>query len=210
MFIVGLCDVINSINAQYSYLMSLNENRDKEAVKLVEKKKKLLDDMQNFIIHSNWASNTTRNMLSFLIFYNFDYRMTCKAFRIQPEHLAAIVTSCDEKISEVMSEAVNYIAVDMPDKARSSFNAAVKHLSAGKGRRGEFAGLLPKPAVFSNVKLSDCSAEISILRCLNKNGLVKASMRCDRRKLAHLLYILGSSDQTYAAEKAELNEAIKG
>lgn len=210
MFIKDFREYGQLINGQYKHMLTMPGRKDDEAFKLIQKKNRLMQDMMRFVLDGDWARKSTREKFRFFVSHNYDYELICKMFNTRRKCVDVFVSRCNKRLSEVLSEPMHYLKADKPEKACAIFNASVGLMTAERDLGYDLSDLLPEPARMPNVRITDCPVEINILRVLLKNNMEEMIMKGDRKKLAHLLYVLNCNNQAYLHEKADLMTAIRG
>lgn len=166
-----------------------------------------LKELKDFIINGNWTRDESRKKFVAWIKSHFDYKLTAERFDTSRESLDVFISRQDKRLSKLMGEALALISQGRVDEGLCSFYAKSGIISAHEYQY-RITDLLPQPEKNSDVDLCDCSQEIYLLQMLMRKEMQDRLSDADTDCMAHLLFLLGSSDPTYAKQKKELIQLL--
>lgn len=209
MIIQNLCECCKITGAQYRKMASKPELRTDKTCLLLKAKNDLLQEMMKFVYEGNWARVSTLMKFKYFVQHDFNYDLFCKQFNIPRKRAGIFISRCDSRLAEILSAPLHYLRSDDPEKARSIFYSEISLLSTERDLGYDLSDLLPDPQRATNVQVSSCNIEIEILRIIFRSNLGELIMRGDRRKLAHLLFLMSTNSKAYLNQKAELMAKLR-
>lgn len=202
MFIKDLHTQYQSVKHNLEQLSNADK-KDAPTYQNAAKTKNALNVLNTYIVTGDWTREESRKKFVAWIRSKYDYKFTAEQFNTSRESLDVFISRQDKRLNEIMGEALMLICQGRIDEGLCSFYAKSGTVSAHEFDY-RISDLLPKPAKKDSIFLDECGQEIYLLQMLMRKEMQDWLSDADSERMAHLLYILGSSDPIDAKQKKEL------
>lgn len=178
-----------------------------------EKKKQALVRVLKYVLKDDsWLSHkNSREKVRYFILNGCDYDKTMEYFQAKSRNsIESSMSVFGKKLSEAIGvDTVDLILDGHVKKAMIQFNHLTRKVDVSEIYLKGVIKLLPQPER-NYFSLEDCEKELNLLRLLTTSFLEQYTKRYDKEKLAHLIYIMKSSDKELRMERTVLRDLIKG
>lgn len=189
-----------------------NDNIEGDLRKLELQKLNALMEIVIFVKELSWLKQEkAKEKMNFLLTTKFNYKEAQKKYNTSKNAIEVFVSYAQKKLIDIIGkDTIKLILQGDIDFAMSHFRTI--NNQSNQINEWFLAGLtefLPKPDKNSFL-LEECRNELLLIGRLSYFNIKEMFRTINNQKLAHLLYILNSTDGKFADEKEVLISFLKG
>lgn len=178
-------------------------NADNDEIDFQRRKLAALKEIRQYIKYGDWTRTASREKFMELVQSDFDYKLIEKRYKTSQACLDVFVYRQNDRLKRIIGGALTLISLNRIDEGMTLFYANAGIISARDfGYKVE--DLLPVGVNSDSFLVSDCDAEVGLLRSLMRSNVQKLLDSADKDKLAYLVFLLNTKDKAYSQQKAEL------
>jgi hypothetical protein len=172
-------------------------------------------ELINFIKSFSWTSSpTVKEQVKFYLKSDYDCHKTAKHFNVSLNSMQVTVTRASKVVVSVIGENTlniinNSTNNEEIDAALIPFRFSVD-TAPDKFFIKEVVCKLPDAKYTDTLSIEDCKLELTSLKLCSIKAILKRLAQVDNQKMAHLLYILSSSDSNDSYKRVSLYRFLTG
>lgn len=186
----------------------LRETNNPDEVIRLKALSKALNMLLRYIYDGDWARESTREKMKMFIRSKFDYKYVCSACNTSRECLDVFLSRQEKRLIGIIGKPFELICKGEIEEGMRLFGSATGAVSIKREICYNTTEILPEPKIKEGLTIGECGKEIAFLRNISKAALKEQLNGCDTEKLSHLLFLIGSKEDNYKAQKCELVQKI--
>lgn len=179
-----------------------------EELELIRRKMNALKELQSYVFSGNWTRKASREKYIALIRSKFDYKLIADRFNTTRESLDVFAVRQDKRLKGFIGEALQLIELNRIYEGLDCFYTATGEFS-DREFSYKASELLPEVQKKDSFLVSECAAEIEILRSIMRSSVEKRLNGGDLEKLGYLVFLLRSEDSTFKEQRSELIRKLR-
>jgi hypothetical protein len=162
-------------------------------------------NVDNYLSHKK-----SKERLSYLLKSGFKYQQTADYFKTSKNSIEALASYANKLLREkVGSDTIKLVREGRIEEARTHFSIAIGQVKPKEQFIEGISKLFPE-SKNAYISIEDCKVEMKFLLMFTHQNIEKLCKQINQEKIAHLLYILNSSDAKLTGERDLLYRLLKG
>jgi hypothetical protein len=184
---------------------------NEDQLELEQKKLDALKVIAKYIGGMQYLSHKkSKEKLRYFLHNNLDYEKTSEQFNTSRNSIEVSISNIGNKIESLIgSNTIDMIMEGKTEEALTQFDIGTGKVKPGEWFIEGFQALLPKPKKELSFSLADCVKEMDLLLMFTSHNIGRVVNKQNQERLAHLLYLIGSTDSKVEAEREILHCLLK-
>lgn len=182
---------------------------DEERLSLENKKLEALDIIIDYTKSCHWLKRkNSLNRMTALFDFNFDTKKASDYLGVKHGSVRASLTYFSNTLAEAIGKNTIDLIIDgQVESALLQFRTSTNHIKLGELVPSQILDLVPE-GEYKGQLLEECKQELIFIKALSFNGLNSKISKLDKDKLALIIRIMSSADDTYSKERLVLYKYI--